>query len=90
LFVRINKPVDEKNLYLPGFILHSSCSKETEDFVSENQSNWLRLLFRQQWEHKSVEGPQIGEPYGNYDNVISIHDSYRNKISIDSVLYVVR
>lgn len=35
-----------------------------------------------------VEGPQIGEPYGNYDNVISIHDSYRNKISIDSVLYV--
>jgi len=35
-----------------------------------------------------IEGPQIGEPYRNYDNVISIHGSDVNKISIDSLLYV--
>jgi len=35
-----------------------------------------------------VEGPQIGGPYRNYDNVISIYGSDRNKISTDSVLYV--
>lgn len=35
-----------------------------------------------------IEGPQIGERYGNYDNVISIHNSGGYNISIDSILYV--
>jgi len=35
-----------------------------------------------------LEGPQIGERYGNYDNVISIHGSASNRISRDSVLYI--
>jgi hypothetical protein len=35
-----------------------------------------------------LEGPQIGEVYGNYNNVISIRNVNSNKISVGSVLYV--
>ena len=66
-----------------------SCSKETRDLLCLK----IKVIG---YDYCSptimgaqiVEGPQIGEPYGNYDNVISIQGSDRNKISIDSVLYV--
>ena len=66
-----------------------SCSKKTEDFLCLK----IKVIGYDYCSPATmgtqiVEGPQIGEPYGNYDNVISIHGSDRNKISIDSVLYV--
>jgi hypothetical protein len=35
-----------------------------------------------------LEGPHIGEVYGNYDNVISIFNADKTRLSIDSILYV--
>jgi len=35
-----------------------------------------------------LEGPHIGEVYGNYDNVIEICGVDKTKFSINSVLYV--
>ena len=66
-----------------------SCSKKTEDLLCLK----IKVIGYDYCSPVTmgaqiVEGPQIGERYGNYDNVISIQDSDRNKISIDSVLYV--
>ena len=66
-----------------------SCSKKTEDFLCLK----IKVIGYDYCSPATmgaqiVEGSQIGEPYGNYDNVISILGSDRNKILIDSVLYV--
>ena len=66
-----------------------SCSKKTEDLLCLK----IKVIGYDYCSPPTmgaqiVEGPQIGEPYGNYDNVISIQGSDRSKISIDSVLYV--
>lgn len=66
-----------------------SCSKKTEDLLCLK----IRVIGYDYCSPETmgaqiVEGPQIGEPYRNYDNVISIHGSDRNKISVDSVLYI--
>lgn len=67
-----------------------SCSKETEDLLCLK----IKVIGYDYCSPATMGaqilvGPQIGERYRNYDNVISIHDSYhRSTISIDSVLYV--
>src|SRR4030095_5812121 len=66
-----------------------SCSKKTEDFLCLK----IKVIGYDYCSPVTMgaqilEGPKIGERYGNYDNVISIHGSDRNKISIDSVLYI--
>jgi hypothetical protein len=35
-----------------------------------------------------LEGPHIGEVFGNYDNVISIQYANQTRLSRDSILYV--
>ena len=66
-----------------------SCSKKTEDFLClKIKVIGYDYCSPATMRAQIIEGPQIGEPYGNYDNVISILGSDRTKISIDSALYV--
>ena len=79
----------KKFIFFLNLLFVLSCSKKTENYLCLK----IKVIGNDYCSPATmgaqiIEGPQIGESYGSYDNVISIRGSDRNKISIDSVLYV--
>lgn len=66
-----------------------SCSKETQRILClKVKVIGYDYCFPATMGAQILEGPHIGEAYGNYDNVISIEGVDQNKIAIDSILYM--